>query len=220
MSWLARIESACAAFIERSFAKTFPSDLEPAQIARKLVATMEAQTHGAEGALTAPSVYTVFVHPDDFERLQAHRTYLERQWAELLSEMARRVSVAFPAPVRVSMKERSSIPIGAVEIAVSDAVKRYRLRMLRGVPAYGAYLIDKELQVGRSEECDIFLLDPSVSRRHAVVAVEDGVPVVRDLGSTNGTFVNGDRVKTQKLTEGDEVMFGKTSLRLETDGPR
>lgn len=220
MSWFARIESVCAAFIERSFAKTFPSDLEPAQIARKLVATMEAQTHGSEGALTAPSVYTVFVNPEDFERLQSHRTYLERQWGELLAEMARRVNVTFPAPVRVNMKERGSIPAGAVEIAISEAMKRYRLRMLRGVPAYGAYLIDRDLQVGRSEECDVFLLDPSVSRRHAVVAVEGGAPIVRDLGSTNGTFVNGERVKTQKLAEGDEVTFGKTTLRLEVDVPR
>lgn len=220
MSWFARIESACAAFIERSFAKTFPSDLEPAQIARKLVATMEAQTRGPEGALAAPSVYTVLVHPADFERLQAHRAYLERQWAELLAEMARRVNVTFPTAVRVSMKERSSIPAGAVEIAISDAVKRYRLRMLRGVPAYGAYSIDKELQVGRSEECDIFLLDPSVSRRHAVVAIEGGAPIVRDVGSTNGTLVNGERVKERQLAEGDEVTFGKTTLRLETDAPR
>lgn len=220
MSWFSRIESVCAAFIERSFAKTFPSDLEPAQIARKLVATMEAQTHGSEGALTAPSIYTVFVHPGDFERLSAHRTYLERQWTELLAEMARRVNVTFPGPVRVSMKERETIPVGAVEILASGAEKRYRLRMVRGVPAYGAYLLDKELHVGRSEESDIFLLDPSVSRKHAIVAVEEGAPVVRDLSSTNGTFVNGDRVKDRRLVEGDEVTFGKTTLRLETDVPR
>lgn len=220
MSWFARIESACAAFIERSFAKTFPSDLEPAQIARKLVATMEAQTHGHEGALTAPSLYTVFVHPDDFERLQSHRTYLERQWSELLSDMARRVNVRLGAPVGVYMRERAGIPVGAVEIAASEAVKRFRLRMLRGVPAYGAYPIDKELHVGRSEECEIFLLDPSVSRRHAIVALEDGNPVVRDDGSRNGTFVNGERVKMRRLAEGDEVTFGKTTMRVEMDGPR
>ena len=51
MSFLAKIEHACAAFIERAFAKTFPGDLEPAQIARKLVSTMEAQTRSDERAV-------------------------------------------------------------------------------------------------------------------------------------------------------------------------
>ena len=61
MSLFERIEQACAAFIERSFARTFPSDLEPTQIARKLVATMEARTRGEDDALTAPSAYIVYV---------------------------------------------------------------------------------------------------------------------------------------------------------------
>ena len=54
VSFLAKIEQFCASFIERAFAKTFPSDLEPAQIARKLVSTMEAQTRDDEGRLRAP----------------------------------------------------------------------------------------------------------------------------------------------------------------------
>src|SRR5579863_7043597 len=95
MSWFARIEAACAAFIERSFAKTFPSDLEPAQIARKLVSTMEARTRGEEGKLRAPGRYVAYVNPDDFARLSVHRTYLEREWCSLLDTLAARVGIAF-----------------------------------------------------------------------------------------------------------------------------
>lgn len=54
MSFFAKLEHFCASLIERAFAKTFPSDLEPAQIARKLVATMEAQTRDDDGSLRAP----------------------------------------------------------------------------------------------------------------------------------------------------------------------
>ena len=74
MSWFARIEEACAGFIERAFANMFPSDVEPAQIARKLVATMEARTQSADnGAMAAPSRYAVYVHPSDYQRLLPHR---------------------------------------------------------------------------------------------------------------------------------------------------
>ena len=120
MGFLARIEQACAAFIERAFAKTFPSDLEPAQIARKLVATMEARTRGEDGKMVAPGSYIVYVNPDDYERLSEHQAYLEREWAELLSDLAARVGVRFKDDANVEMVPRASIPAGAVDVAVID----------------------------------------------------------------------------------------------------
>lgn len=229
MSWFARIEQACAAFIERTFAKTFPSDLEPAQVARKLVATMESRTRGDDGHLLAPGSYVVYMHPDDHARLSEHRAYLEREWAELLRDMAARVGVYFfDGGPKVSMEVRQAIPLGTVDVAVASDLtitipqlppeelpKRYYLRMLKGVPAYGVYFVDGIARIGRSEDSDIFLVDPSVSRNHAVVEFEADSPVVRDLESTNGTFVNGERVGTRRLHSGDIIMFGNTQLRLE-----
>ena len=233
MSWFARIEESCAAFIERSFAKTFPSDLEPAQIARKLVATMEAKTRGTDAGLFAPDRYAVLVNPEDYERLVPHREYLEREWADLLNDMAERVSVGFSNGLAsVVLMQRSSVPKGAIEIDLDihdpteridlprrmPSIGRYQLRMLRGVPAYGVYPIEGAINIGRSDESDVFLIDPSVSRKHAVIDVDAGWPIVHDLESTNGTFVNGERIETRRLSEGDVVAFGKTELRLEVAG--
>lgn len=70
--------------------------------------------------------------------------------------------------------------------------------------------------VGRDEESDIIFDDPGISRRHSEIRVTtDGphlVATVRDLGSTNGTFVNGERVSAQRLEEGDRVTFGRTTV--------
>jgi adenylate cyclase len=54
-----------------------------------------------------------------------------------------------------------------------------------------------------------------VSRVHAIIEVDGVEPVVRDLGSTNGTFVNGERVGARALHDGDELVFGNTVLRFE-----
>jgi hypothetical protein len=230
MSWFARIEQACAAFIERTFAKTFPSDLEPAQVARKLVATMEARTRGDEGHLLAPGSYLVYVNPADLARLTDHRAYLEREWAELLRDMAARAGVYFyDGGPSVEMVERESVPSGMADVEVAGDItisipsspaitppKRYHLRMMKGVPAYGVYFIDRNASIGRSEESDIFLVDPSVSRNHAKLQIDGESVIVEDLGSTNGTFVNGERITgTRRIVSGDALTFGNTQMRLE-----
>jgi FHA domain/Protein of unknown function (DUF3662) len=229
VSFLERMEQACAAFIERTFAKTFPSDLEPTQVARKLAATMEARTRGEEGHRYAPGSYIVYVNPNDFARLAEHQTYLEREWAELLRDLAGRVGIRFSdGQPSVEMASREAVPAGAVDVdAVEEAtvaidgalaprsLGRYHLRMIKGVPAYGIYHVDGRARIGRSEENEVFLIDPSVSRTHAVVEVDGTEPIVRDLGSTNGTFVNGERVQARPLRHGDELTFGNTRMRFE-----
>jgi pSer/pThr/pTyr-binding forkhead associated (FHA) protein len=66
--------------------------------------------------------------------------------------------------------------------------------------------------VGRSPECDIFLDDVTVSRRHAVLSRRDGAYVLEDEGSLNGTFVNRRRVESAELSDGDELQIGKYRL--------
>jgi len=76
-------------------------------------------------------------------------------------------------------------------------------------PLIGAHTV-----IGRDELADIVLDDPGISRRHCEVRVtNDGprlVTSIRDLGSTNGTFVNGQRITSTRLDEGDQVTIGRT----------
>ncbi len=65
---------------------------------------------------------------------------------------------------------------------------------------------------GRNPECEIFLDDITVSRKHAVIRRIDPGYVIRDEGSLNGTYVNGDRISSANLRSGDEVLIGKFRL--------
>jgi len=80
--------------------------------------------------------------------------------------------------------------------------KSYRLRS------------DRPMTVGRDPANDIVLRDAKVSRRHAEIVFERGFFVVRDLGSTNGSFVNGKRIRVAPLTDDVEVRFGNSSARF------
>ena len=85
--------------------------------------------------------------------------------------------------------------------------------MQRGPGAGSRYLLDTDLStVGRHPESDIFLDDITVSRRHVEFRREDDSFRVHDVGSLNGTYLNGDRVDDAELQNGDEVRIGKFRL--------
>ena len=66
--------------------------------------------------------------------------------------------------------------------------------------------------VGREQDCQLRPNNDQVSRHHCVFANDDYTIRLRDLGSTNGTFVNGERVSSQRLEDGDRVTFGRTTV--------
>jgi pSer/pThr/pTyr-binding forkhead associated (FHA) protein len=74
---------------------------------------------------------------------------------------------------------------------------------------------EEPLSIGRLPECDVVLADKNVSRRHAEVRRQDGNIIVVDLGSTNGTRVNGAGVKERALADGDVITVGASKLRFE-----
>jgi hypothetical protein len=87
------------------------------------------------------------------------------------------------------------------------------LAVRRGPNAGSQFLLDSDLTlVGRHPDSDIFLDDATVSRRHAEFYRLGGRFTVRDVGSTNGTYVNRERIEEAQLNEGDEVQVGKFRL--------
>jgi hypothetical protein len=79
---------------------------------------------------------------------------------------------------------------------------------------------NKEIVVGRSSDLDMVLVEEMVSRKHARIAYEDDAIVIEDLGSTNGTFVNGEKIKRAQLKEGDRVLIGTSILKvIVVEGP-
>src|SRR5690349_8840466 len=72
----------------------------------------------------------------------------------------------------------------------------------------------RPLVVGRAPTSDIPIIDPTISRRHAELHATDKGFVIRDLGSSNGTFVNGSRIDSGRATAGDLISFGKVGFRL------
>ena len=89
-----------------------------------------------------------------------------------------------------------------LKLIAADGVTAYELRP-------GAMQV-----VGRAVQCDISIIDPTISRRHAELLPDATGLLVRDLGSSNGTFINGNKIAEQRASAGDHVTFGKLAFRL------
>lgn len=96
------------------------------------------------------------------------------------------------------------------------------LVVVRGPNAGSRFLLDRDITtVGRHPDADIFLDDVTVSRRHAELHRTDEGMLVRDLGSLNGTYVNGERVEERLLVTSEELQIGRFKLLfVGADGPQ
>jgi hypothetical protein len=141
-----------------------------------------------------------------------------------LDTFSARVEEAFVATSRAQLEElvvdlpgRSAL-VRALSAAVRwvsrlTALVEDAWRETRTPPL--ALPVGSTVTLGRSRDCDCVLTDPTVSRRHACVRHRDGGWWLRDLGSFNGTYVNGCRVLDQvEVRAGDRVSLGATTYRL------
>ncbi|HEY2744048.1 MAG TPA: GGDEF domain-containing protein [Polyangia bacterium] len=107
---------------------------------------------------------------------------------------------------KISAKEEMNRP------APADRDRAY-LIVLAGSSVGEMYKITAETTViGRGQQADIQVIDEGISRRHAEIMHKGEEIVIRDLGSTNGTYCNGDKIAEHTLTDGDKIQVGSTTI--------
>ena len=203
--------------VEGVFAKTFRSGLKPVEIGRRVTRDMDLnRTLGVNGPL-APNHFSIALAPADSEQFETFSEVLTRELAESVRDHARTEGYGFVGPVHVELHVDPSLTQGQFLVASG-------FQEAPGGAAVGSIFLEDgrrieigetPLVVGRMPECDVALSDANVSRRHAEVRRQGTGFVVVDLGSTNGTRVNGAQVKERLLNNGDEITVGATKLRFE-----
>ena len=204
--------------VEGVFARAFRSGLRPVELGRRLTRVMDDnRTVGVGGSTVVPNHFRVHLAPEDAEQLAGVQSSLGRELADVARDHARDEGYLFMGPVRVELLADGTRGAGRFHI---DG----ELREQPGGTGAGSLVLPsgdrrglgaEPFQVGRMGECDLTLADPNVSRRHAELRPVDGSWVVVDLGSMNGTRVNGRPVTEQRLVDGDEIAIGHHVLRFE-----
>ncbi|HEY1335114.1 MAG TPA: FHA domain-containing protein [Myxococcaceae bacterium] len=101
-------------------------------------------------------------------------------------------------------------------MAASSTDTAWALRFISGKYQGGEFPLkmSRQVTIGRSSELDMVLVEDMVSRKHAKITVGPGKVLIEDLGSTNGTFVNGEKIRQARLKEGDRILIGTSILKL------
>ncbi len=214
---LKQFEQRLERLVEGVFAKTFRSGLEPVELGRRLSREMDMERIVGVNGLVAPNHFTISLSPDDCRRFDTVAEALTRELAEAVREHARDEGYSFMGPVRIELDEDSAL--GKGEFLVASAMVEAPGGAAVGSLAMGdgrrVGIGEDPVSIGRLPECDILLSDPNVSRRHAEVRRQGNGFVVVDLGSTNGTRVNGAGVKERQVSDGDVITVGGTKIRFE-----
>ena len=204
--------------VEGVFARAFKSGIRPVELGRRLVREMDDnRSVGVRGGTLVPNHFVVALSGSDLEQLEGVQDSLSRELADAAREHARDEGYGFMGPVEVVLEEDERLRTGAFTITG-------RMREGQGGAGAGSIVLptgdrftltESIITVGRHPDSNLVLADPNVSRNHAEIRPQGDRYAVVDLGSTNGTRVNGVRIDTQLLDDGDELTFGNTRMRFE-----
>jgi pSer/pThr/pTyr-binding forkhead associated (FHA) protein len=92
----------------------------------------------------------------------------------------------------------------------------WTLRFISGKYQGGEFPLrpNREIVIGRSSDLDMVLVEDMVSRKHAKIVTDGKAVSIQDLGSTNGTFVNGEKIRNVQLKDGDRILVGTSIIKL------
>lgn len=214
---LEKFEQRLERLVEGAFAKAFRGELQPIEVGRRLTREMDLHRTVAVRGLVAPNCFDVELAEEDFKRLGGLVNVLSSELVDAAREHAKSENYSFLGPVEVTIGSDSSLAKSTFAITAS---------YLEGEDVPPGWIVlpdgrrlavsEEALTIGRLPDCAIPINDPNASRRHAQIRQDGDVVFLLDLGSTNGTRVNGAPVRQHRLQDGDVITIGTTTLRFES----
>lgn len=216
---LQQFEQRLERLVEGAFAKAFRGELQPVEVGRRLTREMDLHRTVSVRGLIAPNCFEVALAREDFERFGAFVKILAGELVDAAREHAQSESYGFLGPVEVTI--RADEQLGRSVVAISSS-------FVEGEDHVAGFLVlpderripigDEILTIGRLPDCSIPISDRNASRRHAQVRADGETVYLLDLGSTNGTKVNGTATRHHRLRDGDRITIGTTTIRFEAAG--
>lgn len=236
--------------MEGTVGRIFRSPIQPAEIGRRLERAMEAGQVVSVDGIIVPNDYRVYMNPADMVVFADFVPALCRQMESWLADLAIQREYVVIDDLRLQIEGDDTVNRRAIQVesAIAELPPHVRAErdqaqkteIYRVVQATGAQNVPPQIlrfangeyagetiilrrpviTIGRALDNDVIIDSAEVSRHHARLEVHDGVYTVVDLGSTNGTAVNGRASERTRLQHGDRLTLGTVALEfLPYSGP-
>lgn len=219
MGVLQRFEKRLEGMVEGTFAKVFKGVVHPVEILNAMQGEASAnQTAMTGGRILVPNRYIVALSPADHGRLAPFAASLAQELAQSQAEYVGEQGWAVYGDIVVEITRGDDLDTGLFRVVAHV----YTGGQVTPGEGTGVRLVTEDGQnyplsrgstiIGRGEQASLRLADVGASRQHARVEFDGRRAVLTDLGSANGSLVNGRRVDTVTLNPGDEIVIGTTRL--------
>jgi hypothetical protein len=236
MGLLDKVERGIEKAVRGVFSTGSRAQVEPVEIASRLRTEVDNKAITiAAGRTLAPNVFDVLLSSDDFQRAQEWGTPLAEELCDVVINHVRSQGYTLQGPVRISFRrdeeqragnfditsrtEKASAPSVPAQPGIHGNVpaaptrQPAQLQPVLDIDGQRYSLNAPSIVLGRSSEADILIDDTGVSRRHLEIRTGHGTAQAIDLGSTNGSYVNGQKiVGSSDLADGATIMMGRTKI--------
>ncbi|WP_104060324.1 DUF3662 and FHA domain-containing protein [Arthrobacter sp. 4R501] len=234
MGLLDKVERGIEKAVRGVFSTGSRAQVEPVEIASRLRREVDNKALTiAAGRTLAPNVFDVQLSDDDFRRAQDWGTPLAEELCDVVINHVRSQGYTLQGSVRISFRRSEDLRAGNFEIVSSTEKSKagpgvasarpnlpaapsrppVRLQPVLDIDGQRYSLNAPSIVLGRSSEADILIDDTGVSRRHLEIRTASGVTSAVDLGSTNGSYVNGHKLAgSTELTDGSTITMGRTKI--------
>ena len=233
MGLLDKVERGIEKAVRGVFSTGSKAQVEPVEIASRLRREVDHKALTvAAGRTLVPNVFDVQLSDDDFGRAQEWGTPLAEELCDVVINHVRSQGYILQGPVRISFRRDAGLRAGVFEIASTTEASQggaapqpmpnvpaapsrppVRLQPVLDIDGQRYSLNAPSIILGRSSDADIHIEDTGVSRRHLEIRTANGVTSAVDLGSTNGSYVNGQKVSgSTELTDGSTITMGRTKI--------
>jgi hypothetical protein len=225
---LERFEDSLDRLVNGAFARAFKAEVQPVEIASALQREVNDRAAVIDRERTViPNVFHVELSEHDYRRLAVFKDALQTELATLLRDYGAEQRYTLLGPVMVNLGQDDELETGIFRVrsesraevssqspgrpgeAVGPDMDTRQPRLEVGGTAYP--LVRAVTRLGRGSDTDVRIEDPGASRHHCEIVLGNPA-LVRDLDSTNGTYVNGQRISQIELTDGTPIVIGSTQL--------
>ena len=211
MGFIDRFEKRLERLVTGAFTKTFKSELQPVEIAAAIKAEMDAKASiVSRDRILAPNAFTVRLSSLDFDRLK--KILGDALLTELTDQAKRHANLQnfqFAGELAINLVEDGGLDLG--ELKVKSQSQEVKVAWVPALEVNGQryILTQARTTVGRDTTADIAINDTSLSRKHFEILWDGQNAAVKDLGSTNGTVVNGRPVTEVAIAGDTEILAGR-----------